>query len=483
MGNRTKVEKVGVGCEMVEQAKRMMPTDREGVRRYLAGILRLRVPARRVCEGHCSPMDYAAHALAGGGSDCMIWASRGGGKTMLSAAVTLLDCVFRPGCQVRILGGSLEQSRKMYEHLVRFAHHGFADELAGRVTRGRCEFANGSAVEILTQSATNVRGLHVHKLRCDEVELFDSEVLAAAKFVTQSTEGIGAAMEMASTMHKPYGLMHEEVVRAEAMGRPVFKWCLWEVIEKCHGRTCGQCALAGDCGGRAKEAEGYFRIDDAITQMQRSSRSAWEAEMLCIRPSAEDAVFGDFDPRVHVKAVDYDAGLPLYRAVDFGFVNPFVCLWIQVDRDGAVRVMDEYVRSRASIDANAQAVKARTPCREEQVAATFCDPSGAGPNDVTGTSVVRELAAHGINARYRKSAIMEGVELIRRALRDGRGQSRLVVSPRCVRLIEALQCYHYAEGAMQEAPLKDGVFDHPIDALRYFFVNHQNGWKVKVIRY
>ncbi|MHC5121226.1 MAG: hypothetical protein ACYSO7_06915 [Planctomycetota bacterium] len=60
--------------------------------------------------------------------------------------------------------------------------------------------------------------------------------------------------------------------------------------------------------------------------------------MLCLRPNLENAVFEDFDPAVHVRPVGYDAGLPLYRAMDFGFANPFVCLWMQVDEAGAVRV-------------------------------------------------------------------------------------------------------------------------------------------------
>jgi hypothetical protein len=290
-------------------------------------------------------------------------------------------------------------------------------------------------------------------------------------------------MEMMSTMHRPYGLMHDEVAAAEMAGRPVFKWCVWEVIEKCVGRNCSQCPLAGDCGGRAKEACGYLPIDDAIQQMQRSSRSAWEAEMLCLRPSAENAVFGDFDRGVHVKSVDYDGNLPLYRSMDFGFVNPFVCLWMQVDAAGGVRVIDEYVRSRLPLGVNAQAVKERTPCREERVTATFCDPAGAGTNDVSGTSAVKELRALGIEARYRKSGILEGVELVRRALRDGRGRSNMMISPRCVRLIEALECYHYADGVKKEMPEKDGVYDHPVDALRYFFVNYGVSSKARVKAY
>jgi hypothetical protein len=299
-------------------------------------------------------------------------------------------------------------------------------------------------------------------------------VLAAAKFTTQSTDAIVAGIETISTMHKPYGLMQKAVASAEQMGTPIFKWCIWETIERCIGRTCSQCPLWDDCGGTAKEAAGYLRIDDCIAQMRRSSRAAWEAEMLCRRPNLENAVFGEFDEEIHVRHIDYDPNLPLYRSLDFGYSNPFVCLWVQVDGDGVVRVIDEYVRRHVTVNAHARELKSRTPGGEARVAATFGDPAGESANDVTGTSAVRELRGHGIIVRYRRSRIQEGIELIRRAILGGDGRSRFIVSPRCPRLIEALKCYHYPDSpsAKAEMPLKDGVNDHTIDALRYFFVNY-----------
>ncbi|MBE0535057.1 MAG: hypothetical protein IH624_05250, partial [Phycisphaerae bacterium] len=464
-----------------------VPADRRGLRNYVKVFLNVHVPDVRVCAGHASPMDYLWHAwhvdiglrggAAGAGAgavngDAVIWANRGGGKTQLAALATLLDCVFKPRCSVRILGGSLEQSSRMYEYLAEFVHCGFEGLLDGPMRKGQCRFLNGASVEVMTQSAKNVRGRHVRKLRCDEVEHFDEAVFNAAKFITQSSDGIVGAMEAASTVHRPYGLMQRVVDQAAGAGAAVFKWCVFEVIERCRDRVCSRCALWGDCRGRAKEGDGYLKVDDVITQMRRSSRAGFEAEMLCVRPALDNAVFADFDEAVHVGAVDYDANLPLYRAIDFGYVNPFVCLWIQVDEAGRVRVFDEYVQSRATIDVHAAAIRERTPCAEEAVAATYCDPAGGGRNMVTGTSAVKELAGHGIAVQYRASGILHGVELIRRAIRRGDATSHLVISPRCVRLIESLRGYHYPDrpGA-DELPYKDGLHDHAVDALRYFFVN------------
>jgi len=478
---------------LYSELRRTRPVTKRDLKNYIKVFLDIDVPDKRICPEHQSPMDYLWHAFRelkheprAANHDSVVWANRAGGKTELAAVATLLDCIFKPGCQVRILGGSGEQAGRMYEYLTGFLRCGYEQFLAGPVRKSKCNFVNGSAVEVLTQSATSVRGQHVQKLRCDELELFDEDVFAAAKFTTQSTNEIIAGMELISTMHRPYGLMHEVVTSAPGLGTPVFKWCVWETIEKCIGRSCSQCPLWEDCRGRAKRANGYLRIDDCITQMRRASRAGWEAEMLCTRPSRQNVVFGEFEPAVHVGAFDYDPNLPLYRSLDFGFVNPFVCLWIQVDQDGTVRVIDEYIRSRATIDIHATEIKSRTPVAEEQVTATFCDPAGKGVNDVTGTSAVRELRSLGIAVRFKRSGILEGIELIRRAIRSGDVKSKLIISPGCPRLIEALECYHYPESnhAPGELPQKDGLYDHPIDALRYFFINHaRNSDKIVTRRY
>ena len=486
LGSENDVE-IETASEVYSRLRRTRPSTRSDLKKYVKVFLGIDIPDKTICPGHNGPFDYLWHSFSAdfsankaANADAIVWANRSGGKTELAAVATLLDCVFKANCQVRILSGSGEQAGRMYEYLTCFLRSGFEEFLSGPIYKDKSNFVNNSAVEVLTQSATSVRGQHIHKLRCDEVELFNSRVFEAAKFTTQSTEGLRGAMEMISTMHRPYGLMQRIVSSADQLGTPIFKWCLWEVIEKCRERSCSQCRLWGDCGGRAKEAEGYLKIDDCITTMQRASRAGWESEMLCKRPNLENVVFDEFEPDVHIDSIDYDANLPLYRSLDFGFVNPFVCLWIQVDAEGVVRVIDEYVRSRATIDVHAEEIRSRTPGGEGRVAATFCDPAGKGVNDVTGTSAVRELRSLGMTTRYRRSRILDGIELIRRAIKAGDGRSRLVVSPKCERLIEALRCYHYPEnptGDGAELPLKDGVYDHSIDALRYFFVNYKRSRK------
>lgn len=53
------------------------------------------------------------------------------------------------------------------------------------------------------------------------------------------------------------------------------------------------------------------------------------------------AVMQEWDDEIHLRNLDYQAGWPVYGAVDYGFTNPFVWLWIQVDEYGNAYVIRE----------------------------------------------------------------------------------------------------------------------------------------------
>ena len=99
-----------------------------------------------------------------------------------------------------------------------------------------------------------------------------------------------------------------------------------------------------------------------------------------------------------------------------------------------------------------------------------CDPAGSAANDQTARSNVQFLKSKGYSVKYSKSLIIDGLELIRAALRPGYGDATLFIHPRCIQLIAALKGYRYPDPPT-ELPLKDGTHDHLIDALRYHFVN------------
>ena len=323
-----------------------VPLTPDALHTWIATHLGVRIARTSLIDHHAAPFDYLVHTFFEGtvprafqpvsspssqsssssyskskssaplssSPDCTVWANRGGGKTFLAAIATLLDLLFKRGCQIRILAGSIEQGRRMHEHLRSFLERDELDHITHRITARRISIpAMKSAVEILAASQTSVRGTRVQKLRCDEVDLFDHELWSAAQLVTRSLPNvpgpwgttIRGSVEALSTMHKPFGLMWKLVgdpnvarasrpcsdllgaattegavveppcapprERAESLPSPavadakpsttpprssprtLFRWGLLDVLEHCPPeRDCSICPLEPECQGRAK---------------------------------------------------------------------------------------------------------------------------------------------------------------------------------------------------------------------------------------
>ena len=463
---------------------RRRPTTRKELVRWLHVFLNLRVPDRRVCDGHHAPIEYLEHGFLEQGGNCLVWANRGGSKTMLAATLTVLESLFASGMDTRILGGSLAQSSYMYTYVRRFLSDEALDDPAERSTESRTRLRNGSCIEVLPQSHRAIRGIHVPRLRLDEVEEFRDDVFQGALFLPQTMNGVPARVEMLSTMHRPYGLMSELVDEADAKGLTLFKWCLWEVIETCRDRSCSRCPLNDACRGKAKRAAGYYAIDDAIAKKRLVSDEAWASEMLCLRPSREGLFYKGYDEDLHVPPgpIGFDPMKETYRSFDWGVNGPTVCLWVQVDGDGRVYVIDELFQSGIAVSDMARNVLEYESSRGySDVIRSYCDP--------TGLSFRMEFEKEGIICQGRRedggrsNVRFEGFETVRRFLKpDEFGKPRLLVSPRCVHTRREFRTYHYPRTRdgfnPSEEPAK--VDDHAMDALRYFFVSRftRDRWQI-----
>jgi len=471
------------------------PVNRAQLRGWLRAVLGIEAPSGGVCGGHGGPLDYVEAAFFerlparprpdgedAAGADLVVWANRGGGKTFYGAVATLLDLLFKPGIAIRILGGSRDQSRRMYEYLRwMLDRDGLRERIAGRMTERGVALDNGSRVELLAQVETSVRGQRVQKLRCDEVELFKPEVWSAAQFVTRSKRcgdvEVRGSIEALSTMHRPHGLMQRLVEEADPAGR-VMRWCALDVMARCTlERACETCALWASCGGRARAGRGFVSPRDVLDQQRRSSAAAFEAEMLCRRPSRADAVYAEFDPEVHVRAVEREAALRWVGGMDFGLRSPFVMLWAQVRPLGGrerLEVLDEYVQRGRTVEQHLRAMGERGWARPAWVGV---DPAGHQRSEQTGVSTIALLRRAGLRVRSARATLASGLEAVRQRLSpaDGSAGPLLWIHPRCERLIEALGAYHFDPARPdRRTPVKDGP-DHAADALRYLVVNQARG--------
>jgi hypothetical protein len=478
------------------------------------------IATKAVVESHAAPFDYLIHTFFEGASspgtppDSIIWANRGGGKTYLGALATALDLLFKPGIQIRILAGSVEQGARMHQHLRAFLERDeFKKEIKGRITDRRIALKNGAAVELLAQSQASVRGTRPQKLRCDEVELFDDEVWSAAQLTTRSATcgpfHVRGAIECLSTMHHPHGLMSRLIAEANEGKRRLFKWGVIDTLERCPPhRDCNTCALQPECDGAAKnKASGHISIDDALRLKSRVSLPIWDSEMLCNRPTRTHTVFPDFNPATHVFSAAPCHGWPssdtraptnspchgwpssdtrapssplFLSGMDFGFRSPTVFLWASLVHD-TLYILDEHYETNQVLDHHIQTILSSPNAQPQWIGA---DPAGNSRNDHTGVSSHQLLRRAGFDVRSRGSTIAEGCARIAARLKPADGSPpRLYIHERCKNLIRALEEYHYdPRNPTSDEPVKDGP-DHAIDALRYLIVNLERPYTARQSEY
>ncbi|WP_428387539.1 terminase large subunit domain-containing protein [Mucisphaera sp.] len=430
-------------------------------------------------------------------ADLVVWASRGSGKTMLGAIATLLDLLFKQGIQLRILGGSLDQSLRMHEHLLRLLHAPLLHDtqpgsdnaiLATAPTQRSLTLSNGSRVELLAQSHRSIRGTRVHRLRCDEVDEFQTDIWQAAQLTTRSgTCGdwqVRGSVHALSTAHRPSGLMATltgqhtgpDQPQADTTTRRILRWTTLDVAAQCPpDKPCDPCPLQPECQGQAKHANGFIPIDDLIQLRARTSENTWQSEMLCERPTIEDAVYPSFDPARHVLVMHLepeqaaDTNPPcLLAGMDFGLRSPTAFIWARQYQSVTglphLHIIDEYRRTDLTLDQHIDRILARGHANPKWLAV---DPAGSARNAQTGRSDIQRLRDRGFRIRSRRHPLRDGIERVRTYL----DRNRLTIDPRCEHLIHALQTYHFDHRAPHtDTPVKDGP-DHLADALRYLIVN------------
>ncbi|MDD5641896.1 MAG: hypothetical protein PHX53_09620 [Syntrophales bacterium] len=171
--------------------------DKEELLDFVEAFGGRKIPKVRVCPEHTPPAEYLTAAFFEEVQNCVCWASRGSGKTLNGALATWLDAVFKPGCETKILGGSLEQSQKMYAHIKeRFATPPFTHLVKGEMLKTLTRMQGGGSIQILTASSKSVRGPHPMKVRLDEIDEMHPEIYEAALFVPQTAKGIKASIQI-----------------------------------------------------------------------------------------------------------------------------------------------------------------------------------------------------------------------------------------------------------------------------------------------
>lgn len=155
------------------------------------------------------------------------------------------------------------------------------------------------------------------------------------------------------------------------------------------------------------------------------------------------------------------------RGIDFGFNNPFCCLWIARSPDGVYYVYDEHFESGQLNSHHAKKIHARDWDATSPVCGNTYSDHDAQQR--------AELSSLGVNTTPANKSVLTGIEKLRTLMMPNpkTGKPRLFVFSNCRNLIREMPAYKWPE-----APGKDGKHtnpkelpvpydDHAIDALRY----------------
>lgn len=195
--------------------------------------------------------------------------------------------------------------------------------------------------------------------------------------------------------------------------------------------------------------------------------------------TADGAVYEGWNESIHViDRFDIPESWRRIRAVDFGFTNPFVCLWIAVDNDGRAYVYREIYRTKRRVEEHAAQIRRLTG--SERIEVTVADHD-AEDRDT--------LHAHGVSTIKAKKDISPGIQALASRLQvQSDGKPRLFIFRDALveqdeELIDGDTGRHVAPLSTREefggyvwAKAADGkpnkevpvdVDNHGLDALRY----------------
>ena len=181
----------------------------------------------------------------------------------------------------------------------------------------------------------------------------------------------------------------------------------------------------------------------------------------------EGMIYSEFDRQVHIKEKEIPEGWRRFRAIDYGYTNPFVCLWGAVDEDGRLYIYHEYYIRRRLIKEHAVAILGYEDAGYQATCADWDAQDNA------------EMTAARVPTSRAQKDVTVGIQKVKARLDiQADGQPRLYIHPSCVNLIKEIGIYRWqpnrvAGGNAKEAPMKEA--DHAMDALRYMVMEIDHG--------
>lgn len=205
--------------------KRWPKTDGE-LHAFVKNVLGVNLPTEQICDDHVAPFDAFAEAFFAKTSMSMWLGSRGlGGKSYALATLAAAEALIL-GAEINVLGGSYAQSLRVNEVFQSIWEYKNAPKgFVVTANKDYTKLRNGAVVKALLASSRSVRGPHPSRLRLDEADEMEMDILDGALGQPMATPTIPLQVVLSSTHQYPDGTVTSMLKRASEQGWPVHKWC------------------------------------------------------------------------------------------------------------------------------------------------------------------------------------------------------------------------------------------------------------------
>jgi hypothetical protein len=458
--------------------------DRNYLYNWLVNFIGPKLARVPVCENHSAPFDIFADIYFNKPSAVLILGPRGGGKSMMSALQTHLECRWNPDYAARIMGGSEQQSRQIYDAindivLMGRGLHGSDRDTIKDLHRKEAIYHNGSRVAILPASSKSSRGPHVPSLLLDEIDEIRRDIYDSAVGMAQENvkRGHPTKIIQTSTWHKKNGLMGEKIEEAKSGRFPFHEFCVFEVLERCPParsgpqlEKCPQCPIQQWCHSdidtygrgvpKAKRSKGHYSLESFIQKAILLGTGVIAADYLCAGPRPEGLWFRTFsdlnigpENPAPGQPGRYNPRLPVHLPIDYGVHTgaPAFQIHKYMTQHGMVEdchiFADYYSDSMTSYD-NGLAIlrhfEARMNGRRLSECEVLMDPNAKNKNAIGPVGIAEYQRAGIKNIKwwpYMQNRKQDALRLIESFLKGGDGKPHLFINPECKTTIDAFRNY------------------------------------------
>lgn len=191
-------------------------------------------------------------------------------------------------------------------------------------------------------------------------------------------------------------------------------------------------------------------------------------------------VMKEFDDDIHLGDFDYEPSWATYMAVDYGFTNPFVVLFIQVGPFGDIRVLREFRRQELDTVEVCRDLLAEYPGLVRVAQMLYPDP--AEPDDTRTMQRELRIPANkktGGEIKIRLSHIRRALKVKNTHLPEGDPERRptlMIDRTHCQTLVwEMREGYKWPEHKSEQRSDSENPLDkdnHGVEALGRFFRGH-----------